>query len=95
MAVFCSAASYGSATIRREIATAFKLDKPIVPIVLDQAPMPDAFSFYLGRWPAVRMDDPHWKIRLRSATEAIARGRRQWQGSPPVSAECATVLVVS
>lgn len=93
--VFCSAASYGAATIRGEIATAFKLDKPIVPIALDDTPMPDAFSFYLGRWPAIRMDDPHWKVRLRSATEAIARGKRQWQGSPPVSAECAPVLVVS
>jgi hypothetical protein len=92
---FCSAASYGSATVRGEIATAFKLDKPIVPIVLDDAQMPDALSFYLGRWPAIRMDDPHWRVRLRSATEAIARGKRQWQGSPPVSAECAPVLVVS
>ncbi len=95
MVVFCSAASYGAATIRGEIATAFKLDKPIVPILLDEAAMPDALSFYLGRWPIIRMDDPHWKVRLRSATEAIARGKRQWQGSPPVSAECAPVLVVS
>ncbi len=93
--VFCSNASYGSTTIRGEIATAFKLEKPIVPIVMDDAPMPDAFSFYVGRWPAIRMDDPHWKVRLRSATEAIARGKRRWQGSPPVSAECAPVLVVS
>jgi hypothetical protein len=95
MLVFCSAAAYGAGTIRGEIVTAFKLDKPIVPILLDDARMPDALSFYLGRWPAIRMDDPHWKVRLRSATEAIARGKRQWQGSPPVSAECAPVLVVS
>lgn len=95
MVVFCSQASYASSTIRGEIATAFKLEKPILPVRLDDAPMPDAFSFYLGRWPLVRMDDPHWKVRLRSATEAIARGKRQWQASPPVSAECAPVLVVS
>ena len=95
MLVFCSAASYASATVRGEIVTAFKLDKPLVPVRLDDAPMPDAFSFYLGRWPMIRMDDPHWKVRLRSATEAVARGKRRWQASPPVSAECAPVLVVS
>ncbi len=93
--VFCSAASYASNDVRREIAAAFQLQKPIVPVRIDDAPMPDAFSFYLERWPAVRLDDPHWKLRLRSATEAIARGKRRWQGSPPVSAECAPVLVLS
>lgn len=92
---FCSAASYASRDMRREITAAGKLEKPIVPILLDDARMPDAFSFYLGRWPAIRLDDPHWKVRLRSATEAIARGRRTWQGSPPVSAECTPVLVLS
>ncbi len=95
MVVFCSAASYGVTTFRGEVATAFKLNRPIVPVILDETPMPDTFSFYLGRWPAVRLDDPHWKVRLRSATEALARGKRQWQGSPPVSAECAPVLVIS
>jgi hypothetical protein len=95
MVVFCSAGSYASANVRGEIVTASKLDKPIVPIVVDDAQMPDAFMFYLGRWPIIRMDDPHWKVRLRSATEALARGKRVWQGSPPVSAECAPILVVS
>jgi hypothetical protein len=64
-------------------------------VLIDDARMPDTHAFYLGRWPAVRLDDPHWKLRLRSATEAIARGKREWQGSPPVSAECAPVLVVT
>jgi hypothetical protein len=32
MLVFCSHTAYGSNSIRGEIATAFKLDKPIVPI---------------------------------------------------------------
>lgn len=95
MLVFCSAAAYASPTVRGEIATAHNLNKPIVPVKLDDATMPDAFSFYLGRWPSIRMDDPHWKVRLRSAAEAVARGKRQWQASPPVSAECAPVLVVS
>jgi hypothetical protein len=92
---FCSSASYRSSPVRREITTVGKLGKPIVPLLLDETPMPDEFGFYLGRWPAVRLDDPHWRVRLRSAAEAIARGKRQWQGSPPVSAECAPVLVLS
>lgn len=91
---FCSASSYASRTVRGEVVTAHKLDKRIIPVLLDDTPMPDAFSFYLGRWPAIRMDDPHWKVRLRSAAEAIHRGKRSWQGSPPVSADCAPVLVV-
>lgn len=95
MLVFCSGASYGSPVVRREIAAAYRLGKPILPVVLDDEAMPDGVSFYLGRWPAVRLEDPHWKLRLRSAAEAVSRGGRTWQGSPPVVAECATVLVVT
>jgi hypothetical protein len=92
---FCTAAAYASIPVRREIEAAFRLGKPIVPVLLDDASMPDVFAFYLERWPVIRLDDPHWKVRLRSAAEAIARGKRHWQGSPPVSAECAPVLVLS
>lgn len=95
MLVFCSAAAYDSAAVRREIAAAFQLQKPLVPVLLDGTTMPDTFRFYLDRWPAIRLDDPHWKLRLRSATEAIARGKRRWQASPPISADCAPVLVLS
>lgn len=91
----CSAASYASKPARREIEMAYRLGKPIVPVALDGASMPDVFAFYLARWPIIRLDDPHWKVRLRSATEAVARGKRRWQGSPPVSTECVPVLVVS
>jgi hypothetical protein len=94
MLVCCSDNLYRSRTAHRELAMVWRLNKPIAPILLDDAPMPDTFSFYLDGLPAIRLSDRYWKARLHTAMEHISRGARRWPPSPPVETECAPVLVL-
>lgn len=77
--VFCSAATYASPNIYGEIAAAARMCKPLLPILIDDAPIPDSFAFYLADHQAVSLADRDWRRSLRSALDALSKGRRRWR----------------
>jgi hypothetical protein len=95
MLVFCSAHSYGSRDIHREIAAAARFRKPILPILLDDTPMPDNFSYYLSVHQAINLADSDWRTRLRCALDALSQGRRKWRvpGAKTGDNDCPPILV--
>ena len=93
MLVFCSAGAYASRDVHREIAAAARLHKPLLPILLDDLPIPDDFAYYLSVHQAISLADRDWQTRLRCALDALTKGQRRWRNSTRKQADCPPTLV--
>jgi hypothetical protein len=72
MLVFCSRSAFASNDVLREVAMAGRYDKPILPILLDDAQMSDAFLYYLSIHEALRVCDSDWDERFSAALAALS-----------------------
>lgn len=88
--VFCSRAAFASRDVYREIATASRFDKAILPVFVDDAAAPDEFLYYLSVHQAIRYGDADGPRRFLCALEALEKGKRRWKGS----ASCPAPLAV-
>jgi hypothetical protein len=79
--VFCSANAFASRDVYREVATASRFNKPILPFFIDAAHAPDEFLYYLSVHQAIRLSEPDWRSRLLCALEAMEQGRKKWRAS--------------
>jgi hypothetical protein len=72
--VFVSSSSAVSDYVEREVHLAISKKKPILPVMLDAASLPDSFEFLLGLAQRITLpsDDP------RECAESIGRGLRHW-----------------
>lgn len=73
--VFCSRESMASNDVYREVAAAARFDRPILPVRLDEAPIPDSFLYYLSVHQLIDAADPDWRHRFDCALAALSRRR--------------------
>jgi hypothetical protein len=71
--VFLSANAYPSNDVFREIATAGRANKVMIPVFLDDTPVPDEFMYYLSIHQGVRVSWSDWRQRFISALRRCAR----------------------
>lgn len=76
MLLLCSSRSFASRDVLREVAAASRFGKPIVPVFLDGAEMPDEFAYYLSVHQAIRLSETGWRTRLLCALDVLAKGAK-------------------
>lgn len=91
--VFCSARSFASRDVYREVVAASRLNKPILPVFLEDVRVPDEFLYYLSVHQAIRVSDAGWRDRLSCALETMERGRRRWANTRDPRSKCPPPLV--
>jgi hypothetical protein len=88
--VFCSRESMASSDVYREVAAAARFDKPIMPVRLDEAPIPDSFLYYLSVHQLVDAADPDWRYRFNCALATLSRRKTARRPQPAPCADAGT-----
>jgi hypothetical protein len=71
--LFGSANAFASTDVFREVATAGRYNKFILPVFLDETPAPDDFLYYLSIHQAVRVGAPGWREQFFAALTSAGR----------------------
>jgi predicted ATPase/DNA-binding CsgD family transcriptional regulator len=72
--LICSPASYASRNVRQEVALAWKHERPILPVLLDRADIPDELAYWLeaAQWiELLDRSETAWLPDLRRALERV------------------------
>jgi hypothetical protein len=77
MILFCSASSFASNDVYREVAMAGRFNRPILPVFLDAMPAPDEFLYYLSIHQAIKAGHPDWRADFLGALADWSKPKRR------------------
>lgn len=71
MVAFCSRHSMASPDFLRQVALASRLDKPVLPVMLDSASPPEALLYHVSLRQMLHASDPDWRYEFNRALDTL------------------------